>query len=157
MDDEGSAFVLREGGESSFFEEFTLDRATARFFASLRMTDGQRQRSTRQLMVGALLASPWRAGADPCSLGSAISRRDGWELTAHPSRLAEQHAAVKYAQPIASPEESPFGRSQTLKCDRLRQPTYWTRGWYNAPQPRWVLNMSSAELCAAAHYSAALC
>jgi len=77
------------------------------------------------------------AGADPCSLGSAVSGRDLWESStdnkkprteqvratiAHLSRLVERHAAGGYARAKALPEESPFGRPQTLKSDPLRQP-----------------------------------
>jgi hypothetical protein len=36
------------------------------------------------------------------------------------SRLVERHAAGEYARAKALPKESPFGRSQTLKSDRLR-------------------------------------
>jgi len=45
-----------------------------------------------------------------------------WELTAHLSRLVELPAAGEYTRAKALPEESLFGRSQTLKSDRLRQP-----------------------------------
>jgi hypothetical protein len=64
----------------------------------------------------------WPAGADPCSLGSAISRRDLWELAAHFSQPVKRHAAGEYTLENALPEESPFGRSQTLKSHRLRPP-----------------------------------
>jgi hypothetical protein len=62
------------------------------------------------------------AGADPCPLGSAISRRDLWELMAHPGQLVKQLAAGEDTRAKALPEESPFGRSQTLKSNRPRQP-----------------------------------
>jgi hypothetical protein len=40
--------------------------------------------------------SQWPAGADPCSLGSAISRRDLWEFMPHSSRLVERHVAGEF-------------------------------------------------------------
>ena len=49
-------------------------------------------------------------------------RQPGWELTAHPRHFIERHSAGEYAQAIALPEESPFGRLQTLKGNRLSQP-----------------------------------
>ena len=61
-------------------------------------------------------------GTDPCSWESAISRRDLWELTAQLSQLVERHGAGGYARDNTVPEEGPFGRSQTLKGHRLRQP-----------------------------------
>jgi multidrug efflux pump subunit AcrA (membrane-fusion protein) len=45
-----------------------------------------------------------------------------WDLAAHFSRLVERHAGGEYARAKPLPEESRFGRSQTLKSDRLRQP-----------------------------------
>jgi hypothetical protein len=62
------------------------------------------------------------AGADLCSLGCAISRRDLCELPAHSSRLVELPAAGDYTRAKALPEESPFQRSRTLESNRLRQP-----------------------------------
>jgi hypothetical protein len=65
------------------------------------------------------------AGADPCSLGSAISRRDLWESStdnkkprtykqvratiAHLSRLVERYAAGEHTRAKALPEDGPFG------------------------------------------------
>jgi len=43
-------------------------------------------------------------------------------MTAHFSRLVERHTAGEYTRAKALPKESPFGRSQTLKSNRLRQP-----------------------------------
>ena len=85
----------------------------------------------------------WRAGADPCSLGSASSRRDLWELTSDLSRLAKLPAAGKSAHAKSLPKVRPFGRSQTLKSDRLRQPadctqeprTYETGPRYSLSRP----------------------
>jgi len=70
---------------------------------------------------------PWGfppAGADPWSLGSALSRRDLREFTAHSSRLVERHAAGEFTLDKALPQESPDreSRSQTLECDSPRPP-----------------------------------
>jgi len=73
-------------------------------------------------MSNAKLAHYPPAGADPCSWGSAISRRHLWELTAHPIQLIKRRAAGEHFCAKALSEGSPFGRSQALKTDRLRQP-----------------------------------
>jgi hypothetical protein len=53
------------------------------------------------------------------------SRGGLWELTARLSRLVERYAAREYAPDRALLEESLFGRSQTPKSGRLRQPLRW--------------------------------
>ena len=50
--------------------------------------------------------SVWPAGVETCSLGSAVSRRDLWELAAYLSRLVETPAAGEYTRAKALPEES---------------------------------------------------
>jgi hypothetical protein len=40
-----------------------------------------------------------------------------------PRQLTKQHAAGDHSLDNPVPEKSPFGRSQTLETDRLRQPT----------------------------------
>jgi hypothetical protein len=52
----------------------------------------------------------------------ASSRRDLWELTANLTRIAEWPVAGEFARAKSLPEHRPFGRSQTPKSDRLRQP-----------------------------------
>ena len=63
---------------------------------------------------------PWGfppAGADPWSLGSALSRRDLREFTAHSSRLVERHAAGEFTLDKALPQESP-DREQRFRKPR---------------------------------------
>lgn len=55
-------------------------------------------------------------------LGVSDCRGDLRELTAHLSQLAERHADGDYTCDDAVQEEPPFGKSQMLKSDRLRQP-----------------------------------
>jgi hypothetical protein len=45
-----------------------------------------------------------------------------WELAAQLGQLIKRLAAGDYTHDNAVPEERPFGRSQALKTDRLRQP-----------------------------------
>jgi hypothetical protein len=50
-----------------------------------------------------------------------FSEGDLWERVAQFSQLVKRHAAGDHTRDNAVPEESPRGRSQTLKTDRLRQ------------------------------------
>ena len=54
--------------------------------------------------------APIGAGGDELQLSRAVRA------------LVERHAAGEYTRAKALPEESPFGRSHTLRSERLRQP-----------------------------------
>jgi hypothetical protein len=57
-----------------------------------------------------------------------------WELTADLSWLVERRAAGEHTRAKALPEDGPFGRSQTLKSNRLRQPAGKAASNYTASQ-----------------------
>ena len=58
----------------------------------------------------------------PLFLGFAILRGDPWELAAQLTLVLKQHAGGDDTRNNAVPEESPFGGSQRVKTDHLRQP-----------------------------------
>ena len=61
--------------------------------------------------------APIGAGGDKLQFSGAVKA------------LVERHAGGEYTRAKAPPGESPFGRSQTLKSERLRQPAQSTRLW----------------------------
>ncbi len=69
--------------------------------------------------------APRRAGADPCPWGSAISRRDMWELGKAVTRKTVRGLKGSEQWPVVSGKWQETGKVlwlATLMTDRLRQP-----------------------------------